>query len=139
MNALAEGVGSWALARVGLLEPLPRSQLAAAGVYNLSPEAFHGYRVLAAAGLAALALLFAIAAGASATLTVFLLVLFAISGWVLVGGQMRRRGQRRLAAVARELPELIDVLVATPAGIGFAGLLRSSLAAPGAHSAMSSD
>jgi tight adherence protein C len=125
VNAFAEGAGSWALARVGVLEPLTRSQLAAAGVYNLTPEAFHGYRVLAAAGATALALLFAVALGASTALTLVLLVWFAISGWVLVGGQIRRRGERRHDAVDRELPELIDVLVATvEAGMGFAGSLQ---------------
>src|ERR1700719_3747767 len=49
INAQAERVGRWAIARVGALTPMPANRLASAGFYSLSREAFHGYRVTTSA------------------------------------------------------------------------------------------
>jgi tight adherence protein C len=125
VNAFAERVGRRAIARVGALTPLTSRELASAGLYNLSPEAFHGYRMLAATSLPALVIVQAIATGGGGALTIVLALLLAAGSWVLFGGYVRRRGQARLNEIDRELPELIDVLTATlEAGLGFAGSLQ---------------
>src|SRR5437588_9070847 len=48
LTGFAERVGRYAAARLSLLTPLPPRELVSAGLYTLSPEVFHGYRVLAA-------------------------------------------------------------------------------------------
>jgi tight adherence protein C len=125
VNAFAEGVGGFATAHVGSLTPVSTRELAAAGVYDLSPEAFHGYRVLVTAALPAAAILWGVATSASAALTLLLALLLGAATWVLFGGHVRRRGEHRLEEIDRELPELIDVLIATlEAGLSFAGSMQ---------------
>jgi tight adherence protein C len=125
INAFAEGVGRAAIARAGTLTPMPSRELASAGFYRVTVEAFHGYRVLAAVILPSLVMLEAIAGGKSGALAVALAALAAVFCWVLVGAFVRHRSEIRLNAVDRELPELIDVLIATlEAGLGFAGSLQ---------------
>jgi tight adherence protein C len=125
VNALAERVGRYATARVGILRPVTTRELAAAGVYTVSPDAFHGYRLLAATSLPALVLAVAVARGGGGALAILLAALLAAASWVLLGGYVRRRGESRLNEIDRELPELIDVLTATlEAGLGFAGSLQ---------------
>jgi tight adherence protein C len=125
LNALAERVGRFTAAHVESVKPLPRKPLLAAGYYSLSPEAFHGYRVLAALSLPTLVVLNAIASAKPAVTTIALAMVTAVLGWQLPGTFIRQRGQNRLERVDRDLPELIDVLTATiEAGLGFAGSLQ---------------
>jgi tight adherence protein C len=125
INALAESVGRDTLARVGTLKPLPGRELASAGFYRISAEAFHGYRVLASVIVPVLLALELSASGESAALAVALAVIGAVACWVLFGAVVRHRSEIRLTAVDREMPELIDVLIATiEAGLGFAGSLQ---------------
>ncbi len=125
INAFAEGVGRSAIARVRTLRPMPGRELASAGFYRISVEAFHGYRVLASVMLPALVMLEVIASGHSVALAVALAVAAGAICWVLFGAFVRHRSEIRLDAVDRELPELIDVLIATiEAGLGFAGSLQ---------------
>jgi tight adherence protein C len=125
INAIAESVGRSAIARVGPLRPLPSRELASAGYYRISTEAFHGYRVLAAVALPALVVLEIIGPGGNIALAVLIGVVAAAATWVLFGAVVRRRSDARLEGIDRELPELIDVLIATvEAGLGFAGSLQ---------------
>ncbi len=125
INAFAEGVGRATIASVGTLKPLPSRELASAGFYRISTEAFHGYRALAAVTLPALLALEVISSGKSVALAVVFAALAAAACWVLFGAVVRRRSEARLNEVDRELPELIDVLIATiEAGLGFAGSLQ---------------
>jgi tight adherence protein C len=125
INAFAESVGRGTIARVATLRPLPSRELASAGYYRISIEAFHGYRVLAAVVLPTLLMLEAIASGKSVALGIALAAVAAVVCWVLVGAFVRHRSEIRLNAIDRELPELIDVLIATiEAGLGFAGSLQ---------------
>jgi tight adherence protein C len=125
INTLAEGVGRFAIASVGTLRPMPSPVLASAGYYRISVEAFHGYRVLAAVAAPAL-LFFEIAAtGQSLALALLASAFAAAACWTLFGATVRRRSEARLQGIDRELPELIDVLIATvEAGLGFAGSLQ---------------
>jgi tight adherence protein C len=125
LNEFAARVGRFTAAHVETVKPLPRKPLLAAGYYSLSPEAFHGYRVLAATSIPALVVLNAIASGKPAVTAIALAMVTAVLGWQLPGTFIRQRGQTRLERVDRDLPELIDVLTATiEAGMGFAGSLQ---------------
>lgn len=125
VNALAEKVGRYTIARVGILTPTPNRELASAGFYRISVEAFHGYRALASLTLPTLLALEVISTGRSMGLTILLALLAAAACWVLFGAFVRHRSEIRLNALDRQLPELIDVLTATiEAGLGFAGSLQ---------------
>jgi tight adherence protein C len=125
INALAESVGSLAITRVRSLRPVASRELASAGFYRLSSEAFHGYRVLASIALPALLALEVISTGQNPALAIALAAVGAGICYALFGAFVRRRSEARLRAIDRELPELIDVLIATiEAGLGFAGSLQ---------------
>jgi len=124
INSLAESVGRTAIARVASLKPLPSRELASAGFYTISTEAFHGYRVVASVVLPTLLALELLSTGGNAALAAALALGGGVGCWVLFGASVRHRSEIRLHAVDRELPELIDVLIATiEAGLGFAGSL----------------
>jgi tight adherence protein C len=125
VNGLAESVGRNAIARVAVLKPLSSRELNSAGFYKLSSEAFHGYRVLGAVALPVLLMFEIIGTGGSAALAIALVAAASAGCWVLFGSYIRHRSELRLNAIDRELPELIDVLIATiEAGLGFAGSLQ---------------
>ncbi len=125
INAFAEGVGRTATARLTTLRPLPTHELTSAGYYSISTEAFHGYRVLGSLALPLLVTLEIASTGGSAALAIALALVSAAATWVLFGAFVRHRSEIRLNHMDRELPELIDVLIATiEAGLGFAGSLQ---------------
>lgn len=125
INALAERVGRSAITHIGALRPLPSRELSSAGLYTISAEAFHGYRLLAAGAIPALLGFEFIATGHGVALAIAIAALAAAICWVLFGSIVRHRSEIRLQGVDRELPELIDVLIATiEAGLGFAGSLQ---------------
>ncbi len=125
INALAESIGRSAIASVGTLRPLPSRVLASAGYYRISVEAFHGYRVLAAVTVPALLVFETLATGHGLALALLVGAFAATACWTLFGTTVRRRSEARLEGIDRELPELIDVLIATiEAGLGFAGSLQ---------------
>jgi tight adherence protein C len=102
-----------------------RQQLMTAGLYTTAPLTFLGYRVLGAVATPAALLWMFSAAGSSGLFVVVGGVLGAAAGWSLPMSIVRRRGDRRLAQVEHDLPELIDLLVVTvEAGLGFNGSLN---------------
>jgi tight adherence protein C len=125
-EALAQNVGRAAAARLPSLKPLSRRDLLAAGMYDLTVEHLHGYRVLGTFGLPAI--LLALSAGGSGSisfLNVMLALAVALMIWFLAAAVVRTRGQKRMDEIDRDLPELIDVLTATiEAGLGFGGSLQ---------------
>jgi pilus assembly protein TadC len=125
INGVAEGTGRFMLAHASTLSPLPRRELASAGFYTISLEAFHGYRALASLLLPAIVIFESAATGGSIALGLLLSIVAAGGCWVLFGAVVRHRSDIRLNLINRELPELIDVLIATiEAGLGFAGSLQ---------------
>lgn len=125
LATVAAAIGSWAATRISALEPLDGRQLMAAGMYNVSVEQVHGYRLLGAAGLPFFVFALGVVSGSLSALTVLLTVVLAVLVWLLSGTMIRSRGQRRLDRIDSALPELIDVLTATiEAGLGFAGSLQ---------------
>lgn len=126
VNQVARSLGQGVMSRAPILAPLRRGELTAAGIYSVTPETVHGYRLLAAAGLPAIVLGYALVLGSSfSVITVVVLAASVTAGWMLPALVIRRRGAARLAHIDRELPELIDLLVATiEAGLGLGGSLR---------------
>jgi tight adherence protein C len=118
----AEQLGRLLIARLPALTPLSRGEIAAAGMYDMTPETVHGYRVLGALALPSLILFYIAAAGGFSILMLVVLVLAAVAGWFLPALFIRSRGNSRLLEVDRELPDLIDLLTATvEAGMGVPG------------------
>jgi len=110
--------------KVPSLVPLKPGELTAAGLYDISPEALHGYRAMAAVLLPSLILLLLLASGPLTLLKLALVVVTAAAGWQLPSFVIRKRGTARLDEIDRQLPELIDLLIATvEAGMGFAASL----------------
>ena len=102
-----------------------RIQLMSAGLYNLQPSRFLGYRVLCAITFPVMWLWAAVLAGFPGKYMPFILILAAAGGWAIPMSLVRRRADRRLSEIDYELPELIDLLVVTvEAGLGFTGSLR---------------
>jgi len=124
LTQLAQRVGRFAVARLTALPVLARGTLAAAGYYEITAEAVHGYRVIAAVSLATLVLLFALMTGGLSSIVLALLVAAAAAGWQLPAVVINSKARSRLEEIDKELPELIDLLIASvEAGMGFGGSL----------------
>jgi len=125
LDDLATLAGNAAAARFSRIdETAIRNMLMGAGIYRIAPRRFTGYRVLSAIALA-LTWLWLSLVGSYGSATVIIGVPIAIiAGWTLPLSLLRRRGERRLAKVDHELPELIDLLVVTvEAGLSFSASL----------------
>jgi tight adherence protein C len=124
LRRLAERLGATMMNALPSIKPLTRSELTAAGFYDLTPEALHGYRVMVALGLP---LLFAgmLAAGHKLSgMGIVIVLVLPIAGWILPSATIRRRGASRLDRIDHKLPELIDLLIATvEAGMAFSAAL----------------
>jgi tight adherence protein C len=107
------------------MEPLPLSQLLAAGLYQLTPYALNGYRLILGVGLPTLELLNGIASGSLGLLTVLLAILLGGIGFSVPRLIVLQRAGQRLDRIDRDLPELVDVLTATiESGLSFGGSLQ---------------
>jgi tight adherence protein C len=121
IGRLAERLGRFTMERVSALTPLKGGNLTAAGFYDVTVEKVHGYRALAAVGLPSLILFVMLAGGSGFSLmTLVLLAVATTAGWKLPAIVINSRGSARLADIDRQLPELIDLLIATvESGMGF--------------------
>jgi tight adherence protein C len=99
--------------------------LVAAGLYNMTPGKFMGYRVLCTIGVPILWIWFVATAGLAPALAVISTLFIGFLGWFLPGRFLQQRAQQRLKDIDYQLPELIDLLVVTvEAGLGFVGSLQ---------------
>jgi tight adherence protein C len=122
---LAERIGRFGMRAIPRLSPLKRGELTAAGFYDTTVEVVHGYRLLAAAFLPSLIILFMASNGGFSLLTLVVICGATALGWVMPAMIIRSRGSGRLDEMDRQLPEVIDLLTATvEAGMGFAGSLN---------------
>lgn len=121
----ATALGRWLMSRVPSLPVLDKSDLSAAGFYDISQELVHGYRAMLAIGLPGLIAALLIAGGKLSGLQLIMLLLLMLGGWQMPSFIIRKRGGARIDEVDRQLPELIDLLIATiEAGMGFAAALQ---------------
>jgi tight adherence protein C len=124
LNELAERIGGRVKGE-GWRAPVTAQQLRGAGVYSITPEIFQGYRVMLAAVLPAIILLDSLLSGSFSAVTVLLVIAAASLAWLAPALLIGTRAQRRMDRIDRDLPELIDLLIATiEAGLGFAGSLQ---------------
>jgi Flp pilus assembly protein TadB len=124
LRALAQRIGRSA-PDSGWRAPVTTQQLRGAGLYTVTPDVFQGYRVMETIGVSVFILLDAMLAGSFSLTTVLLIVAAAAVGWFGPALLVGTRAQRRMDRVDRDLPELIDLLIATiEAGLGFAGSLQ---------------
>jgi tight adherence protein C len=123
----AEGLRSLAR-RVGVLlerrypdrfdENEIRSNLTAAGVYDVEPLEFLGGRGIATVVLPLLAGL--LVASSGLLLLVLATAIAGLVGWRLPDVVLQRRAKARLVEIDRTMPELVDLLIVTvEAGVGF--------------------
>jgi tight adherence protein C len=104
-----------------------RRSLIGAGLYDVTPGRFTGYRALAAAGLPLVWVWLAATVGVKAAPAVLLTLIFAFVGWWLPLRILQERARQRLNEIDYQLPELIDLLVVTiEAGLGFVGSLQTA-------------
>jgi tight adherence protein C len=104
-----------------------RKQLTAAGLYNMTPGRFIGYRILASVGVPIVWIWLGVSIGANPTAIVLLTLVLASLGWVMPGRILRERAAQRLNELDYQLPELIDLLIVTvEAGLGFVGSLQTA-------------
>jgi tight adherence protein C len=101
--------------------------LIAAGLYDIKPGRFMGYRVLCAIGFPLLWIWLALTAGIKPAQAVLLTLIIAFLGWWMPARILQERAKQRLAEIDYQLPELIDLLVVTiEAGLGFVGSLQTA-------------
>jgi tight adherence protein C len=123
LSQLAEKVGGWAIKRVPALAPLKLNELSAAGYYDMTTERMHGYRVLGATCLPLLFFLMLATSGLS-PIKLLLVMMTGVLGWKIPAIMVHRRGKARLDEIDRQLPDVIDLLIATvEAGMGFGSAL----------------
>jgi len=121
----ATALGRWLMRRAPTLPVLDKSDLSAAGFYDISQELVHGYRAMLAIGLPGVIALLLIAGGKMSGVQLVMLLLLMLGGWQVPSFIIRKRGSARIDEVDRQLPELIDLLIATiEAGMGFAAALQ---------------
>jgi tight adherence protein C len=125
LNAAAERIGRWLMTHLPSLPAVSRTDLSAAGYYDITPEAVHGYRALGLCFAVLLAVLYELGSGGLSAFGIVAIVCVAVLAWDGPRLLIRQRGRSRLNAIDRELPQLLDLLVATvEAGIGFGGALN---------------
>jgi tight adherence protein C len=97
-----------------------RRELVGAGLYNVTPRKFAGYRAIAVIAVPAL-VVWALATASVPTIVVILAgVLAVVIGWRAPLWIVQSRAKRRKLEIDLQLPELIDLLVVTvEAGVGF--------------------
>ncbi|MBV9820229.1 MAG: type II secretion system F family protein [Solirubrobacterales bacterium] len=115
----AARAGEFMMRRFPSVTALSAGELNAAGYYDVEPTVAHGYRVFATVGLPAVLLLLALVGGGLSVLSLMLVGVGGLGGWMVPSVYVRRRGASRLSEIDRRLPELIDLLIATvEAGMG---------------------
>lgn len=126
LDNIARALGTAFAGRVGgLSEAEVRRELMSAGLHQVSPITFIGYRVLAAVALPALLVWFASSSGMSGGIVVLAFPVMLATGWLAPLTIVRRRARERMEQVDYALPELVDLLVVTvESGMGFAGSMQ---------------
>lgn len=129
LNPVAMLLGGLLLKVAPRLPAVTSKDLSAAGYYEITPQAVHGYRAMATLFLPGLLLLMALAGGGLSMFVTLLILASAALTWEGPAVLIRGRGRSRLDKIDRALPQFIDLVVATvEAGISFGGALNGSAA-----------
>jgi tight adherence protein C len=126
VDQLATTVGDFLARHTALTnEEALRRELRSAGIYDMSPRKFMGYRVLAGIVLPLGWIWLSVAAHSSLPKAILGFVVVVITGWQGPLIVVRRKARHRLEQIDYQMPELIDLLVTTvEAGVGFSGSLQ---------------
>jgi tight adherence protein C len=125
LSRLAEAIGRFAAERLGNDEDELRKELMAAGLYDLSPTSFLGYRALSALGLAGLFGWLTVSSGSTPLTAVVLICAVTASGWFGPLVYIRRKARMRFEEIEYDLPELVDLLVVIiEAGLGLSSAMQ---------------
>ena len=127
LDELASAVGDLVARRLlNVREDEIQRELVSAGLFNVGPRRFLGYRALLAVALPLFSLwFFGVLLGASLPLLIGVVALSGVVGWMGPSSYVHRRSRTRLESIDHSLPSLIDLLVVTlEAGVSFAGALR---------------
>ncbi len=99
-----------------------REQLLAAGMYSVSPRTVIGYRVFATILLPTLVVMLV---GVHSMMGILILVIAVFAGWVMPLTYVQRKARKRIDAIDRSLPDLIDLMcVMIEAGLSFPAAMR---------------
>jgi tight adherence protein C len=102
-----------------------RTILQGAGFYTVQPRRFVGYQALGTVAMGALFAWFVLAGKANPLLGIIAVVTALLCGWSLPLTFVKRRARMRGDRIDLDMPELIDMLVATvEAGIAFGSSLQ---------------
>jgi tight adherence protein C len=124
LDRLAASIGRRLMAAIPQLPAITRRDLTAGAHYEITPEAVHGYRAMAATIVPMLIVLYALGNGGLSAIGAVLTASTLVLSWQLPATLILRQARLRLDKIDRELPQFIDLLVATvEAGIGFGGAL----------------
>src|SRR6266536_505074 len=124
-GALASDLGRVTQRLLGGGDKGIRSQLLAAGMYDVETVTIVGYRVLAAALGAVLGIWLTVGGGKPIVIVVLGTAALAGLGWTIPIFYLSRKARMRTDQIEYELPELIDLLVVTlEAGLSFLASLQ---------------
>jgi tight adherence protein C len=99
--------------------------LQGAGFYTTDPLRFLGYQAFATILLGVLFIWFAIAGNSSPLLSIVLIAVAVLCGWILPLTFVKRRARMRAERINLDMPDLIDMLVASvEAGVAFGSALQ---------------
>jgi tight adherence protein C len=126
MDSLANATGRMVSGRFqSVSEENLRRVLRGAGFYTVEPRRFVGYQALGTLVVGALFVWFAIVGNGNPVLSVILVVIALLCGWSLPLMYVKRRARARGDRIDLDMPDLIDMLVATvEAGIAFSSSLQ---------------
>ena len=126
IDSLAGKLGELLSGRVkSMSEENLRKILQGAGFYTVQPRRFVGYQALGTLAMGALFAWFVLAGNANPLLGIIAVVTALLCGWSLPLTFVKRRARMRGERIDLDMPELIDMLVATvEAGIAFGSSLQ---------------
>lgn len=102
-----------------------KKTLQAAGFYSTNPRRFIGYQALATIVLGLLFIWSAIAGNTSPLMSIILIAVALFCGWTLPLTFVKRRARMRAERIDLDMPDLIDMLVASvEAGVAFGSALQ---------------
>lgn len=126
IDSLASKLGQLISSRTkNVSEENLRRLLRGAGFYTLEPRRFVGYQALGTLVLGGLFTWYALVAGSNPLFAIVMVIIGVLCGWSLPMLFVKRRARARGQRIDLDMPDLIDMLVATvEAGVAFSSSLK---------------